>query len=50
MRKRESVMEKIGWEQMWARMGVKAVREPQAVAESRRTFSPPTLQAHKSLT
>lgn len=37
-------MEKMGWEQMWARMGVKAVSEPQAVAASRRTFSPPTLR------
>lgn len=44
MRKRERVIEKMGWEQMWARMGVKAVNEPQAVAASRRTFSPPTLQ------
>lgn len=43
MRKRERVIEKMGWEQMWARMGVKAVSEPQAVAASRRTFSPPTL-------
>lgn len=49
MRKRERVIEKIGWEQMWARMGVKAVREPQAAAESRRTFSPPTLRVHRSL-
>lgn len=49
MRKRESVIEKIGWEQMWARMGVKAVSEPQAVAASRRTFSPPTLRVHGSL-
>lgn len=37
-------MERIGWEQKWARMGVKAVIEPQAAADSRRTFSPPTLQ------
>lgn len=43
MRKRASVMEKIGWEQRWARIGVKAVMDPQAAAESRRTFSPPTL-------
>ena len=49
MRKRERVIEKIGWEQMWARMGVKAVSEPQAVAASRRTFSPPTLRVHGSL-
>lgn len=48
MRKRERVMEKIGWEQMWARMGVKAVSEPQAAAASRRTFSPPTLRAHRA--
>lgn len=43
MRKRDSVMERIGWEQKWARMGVKAVIDPQAAADSRRTFSPPTL-------
>lgn len=43
MRKRDSVMEKMGCEQKWARMGVKAVMEPQAAADSRRTFSPPTL-------
>lgn len=44
MRKRASVMERIGWEQKWARMGVKAVIDPQAAADSRRTFSPPTLR------
>lgn len=49
MRKRERVIEKMGWEQRWARMGVKAVSEPQAVAASRRTFSPPTLEVHGSL-
>lgn len=43
MRKRASVIERIGWEQKWARIGVKAVIEPQAAADSRRTFSPPTL-------
>lgn len=44
MRKRHSVMDRIGCEQNWARMGVKAVIDPQAAADSRRTFSPPTLQ------
>lgn len=43
MRKRDSVMERMGCEQKWARMGVKAVMDPQAAADSRRTFSPPTL-------
>lgn len=39
-------METMGWEQRWAKMGVKAVIEPQAAADSRRTFSPPTLKKH----
>lgn len=43
MRKRDMVMERMGCEQKWARMGVKAVMDPQAAADSRRTFSPPTL-------
>lgn len=41
-------MERIGWEQKWARTGVKAVIEPQAAADNRRTFSPPTLQTQGS--
>lgn len=43
MRNRASVMERMGCEQKWASMGVKAVIEPHAAADSRRTFSPPTL-------
>lgn len=42
-------MERMGWEQKWARTGVKAVIEPQAAADNRRTFSPPTLQTQDSL-
>jgi len=44
MRKRASVMETMGREQKWASTGVKAVMDPQAAADSRRTFSPPILK------
>lgn len=43
MRKRDTVMETMGCEQKWARMGVNAVMAPHAVADSNITFSPPTL-------
>jgi len=43
MRKRASVMEKMGWEQKWASTGVKAVIAPHAAVDRSRTFSPPTL-------
>lgn len=43
MRKRDTVMETMGCEQKWARMGVNAVMAPHAAAESNITFSPPTL-------
>lgn len=43
MRKWDMVMEMMGCEQKWARMGVNAVMAPHAVADSNITFSPPTL-------
>lgn len=43
MRKRDTVMETMGCEQNWARMGVNAVIAPHAAADSNITFSPPTL-------
>lgn len=49
MRKRDRVMERMGWEQKWARMGVKVVIDPQAAADSRSTFSPPTLRTQPAL-
>lgn len=43
MRKRDTVIETMGCEQKWARMGVNAVMAPHAAADSNITFSPPTL-------
>ncbi len=43
MRKREMVMATMGWEQKWAKIGVKAVIAPHAAADNSNTFSPPTL-------
>lgn len=37
------VMETMGWEQKWAKIGVKAVIAPHAAADNSNTFSPPTL-------
>lgn len=49
MRKRETVMETMGWEQKWAKIGVKAVIAPHAAADNSITFSPPTLNKSTSI-
>lgn len=40
-------METMGWEQKWAKIGVKAVIAPHAAADNSITFSPPTLNTQQ---
>lgn len=42
-------METMGWEQKWAKIGVKAVIAPHAAADNSITFSPPTLNKSTSI-